>query len=73
MILSVVKGKRSKKEFRRQFRRSLRRCVRKGVSVEECFGIVWEEMVEQTELPESEHPKLYGELLAWARSFKGKD
>jgi hypothetical protein len=41
MILSVVKEKGSKEEFRRQFRRSLRRCVNKGSSVEECFGIVW--------------------------------
>jgi hypothetical protein len=29
-------------------------------------------MVELTDLPESEHPKLYEELLAWARQFRAK-
>lgn len=73
MILSVVKRKGSKVKFRRQFRRSLKQCVKKGISVEECFGVIWVEMVEETDLSESEYPKLYAEMIAWARKLAAKD
>ena len=73
MILSVVTVKECKEEFRRQFRRSLRKRVEKGVSVEKSFGLVWEETVERTQLPESEHAKLYEELINWAKQLTGAE
>lgn len=71
-ILSVVTVKESKEEFRRQFRRSLMKRVQKGFSIEECFGLVWEGTLEKTRLPESEHAKLYEELIAWAKQLTPK-
>lgn len=43
--------------------------MEKGFSVEECFGVVWEETSEKVCLPEAEHRKLYEELIAWAKQL----
>lgn len=59
---------RVRNEFRAHFVRALKRCVRKGFLVEESFGMVWEETLEQIRLPEDEQSGMYSELIAWAKS-----
>ena len=53
--------------FRAHFIRVLRRCARRRCSVEESFGIVFEETLEQISLTEIEQSHLYKELLQWAK------
>jgi hypothetical protein len=67
-FIPVVKEM-DKEEFRKKFQRTLRRCAQKGFSIEECFGIVWEETVEGTRLPESAQAELYEEMIHWARQY----
>lgn len=69
MFPSVVTIKESTEEFRTQFQRSLKKCVAKGFSVEECFGVVWEETLERIPLSDSQFRKLYEELIGWAKNL----
>jgi len=55
-------------QFRNRFRQVLRRCLQKGFLLEECFGLVWEEVLESASLPEAAQCELYDELLAWANA-----
>ncbi len=57
-------------EFRARFQRSLRACVKRRLSVEECFGAVWQETFEEVALFEDEQSELYGELIEWARQLR---
>jgi hypothetical protein len=57
----------SKNEFRNQFKRALLQCVKHGFSVEECFGMVWMEILDSVRLPEAAQPEIYEELIAWAK------
>ena len=56
-----------KEQFRLKFQRSLRSCIRRGFSVEESFGMIWEETWEEIELSEREQCELYEELIKWAK------
>jgi hypothetical protein len=58
---------RAEDEFRQQFKRSLSQCARHGFSVEECFGLIWEEISEKICLPETSQSQLYDELITWAK------
>jgi len=69
MFPAVVTTKDCAEEFRTHFQRSLRKCVAKGFSVEESFGIVWEETLEAIPLSDSEYGKLYEQLIAWAKQL----
>ena len=69
MFPPLVTTKDSVEEFRTYFQRSLRKCVAKGFSVEESFGIVWEEPLETMPLSDSEYGKLYEQLIAWAKQL----
>jgi hypothetical protein len=53
--------------FRHKFQRSLRSCVRRGFSVEEAFGMIWEETWEEVLLSEREQSELYEELIEWTK------
>jgi hypothetical protein len=57
----------SKEQFRLRFQRSLRSCVRRGFSIEESFGMIWEETWEEVALSEREQAELYEELIEWAK------
>jgi hypothetical protein len=57
-----------KEQFRQKFQRSLRSCVRRGFSVEESFGMIWEETWEEISLTEREQAELYEELIDWAKN-----
>jgi hypothetical protein len=58
----------AKDVFRHRFQRSLRSCVRRGFSVEEAFGMIWEETWEEVILSEREQSELYEELIDWAKN-----
>ena len=55
--------------FKERFRCSLAQCVRRGFHVEECFGLIWEETLEQVELSFRDQNELYPELIEWARRW----
>jgi hypothetical protein len=57
----------AKNGFRIQFKRGLLQRVKKGISIEKCFGIVWEEIVQNAYLPEADQSELYDELIQWAK------
>jgi hypothetical protein len=59
-----------KERFRTRFQRSLLTCLDKEFSVEECFGLIWEETLETCALSDSEQLELYHELLEWAKSLR---
>ena len=69
MFPPFVTTKDTAEEFRNHFQRSLRKCVAKGFSVEDCFGIVWEETLEIIPLNDAEYGKLYEQLIAWAKQM----
>ena len=54
--------------FRQCFQGSLRSCIDQGLSVPECFGVIWEETVIERPLDEKEQGRIYPELLQWARN-----
>jgi hypothetical protein len=56
-----------KELFRQRFQRSMRSCVRRGFSVEESFGMIWEETWEEIALSERDQSELYDELIHWAK------
>jgi hypothetical protein len=57
----------SKELFRARFQRSLRQCVRRRFSVAECFGVIWEETLDEIALSDEEQSELYEELIDWAK------
>ena len=71
VVLQEVKDRarevEAKLEFQIQFKRALARCIRRGFSVEESFGMIWEETLEIIYLPDSLQSELYPELIAWAK------
>jgi hypothetical protein len=56
-----------KEQFRLRFQRCLRACVRRGFSIEESFGMIWEETWEEIALTDAEQCELYEELIEWAK------
>jgi hypothetical protein len=66
-LISAAFPARGKEQFRLKFQRSLRACIRRGFSIEESFGMIWEETWEEITLSEAEQCQLYEELIAWAK------
>lgn len=62
----------AKNLFSVRFQRSLRECLRHGFLLEESFGLVWEETLDDVCLTEAEQSEVYGELLAWARGLPNR-
>lgn len=58
---------RALQDFREYFKCALTRCVKKGFSIQESFRLIWEETLERFCPSEADQPRLYDELLAWAR------
>lgn len=67
-VLVPVVSSDEKRAFRLKFQHSLQRCLQKGFSVEECFGIIWEETLEQIGLSDSDQRALFSEMIDWARN-----
>ena len=58
----------AREQFRTRFQQALTGCLRKGFLLEECFGLVWEETLDEVSLSENEQRALYEELLLWVKS-----
>lgn len=63
----------AKEIFEQRFRCALSQCVRRGFQVEECFGVIWEETLEQVEISFREQNELYPNLIAWAKRWIRSD
>ena len=55
-------------QFRSRFKQALSGCLHKGFLLEECFGLIWEETLDEISLSEKEQRTLYEELLAWVKT-----
>jgi len=53
--------------FRTEFERAIFQCTKWGFSIEECFGMIWEETLEKITLSEDSQPHVYNELIEWAK------
>ena len=58
----------ARERFTVKFKQALAGCLQKGFLLEECFGLIWEETLDEISLPENEHRTLYEELLAWVKT-----
>ncbi len=58
-----------KDQFRKRFQRSVRECIRHGFSMEESFGVIWNETLDENPLTETQEFELYQEMLAWAKQY----
>ena len=58
----------ARNQFRFRFKRALSGCLHKGFLLEECFGLIWEETLDEISLSEKEQRPLYEELLAWVKT-----
>ncbi len=63
----VADPQESKRRFRQHFQRSLRACVRRHFAVEEAFGLIFAETLQEVSLTPSAEAELFEELLRWAR------
>lgn len=59
----------AKTEFEIRFKRALSRCVKRGFSVEDCFGMIWEETLEAIYLTDETQSEIYTELISWAKQL----
>ncbi len=58
----------AREQFRVRFKQALAGCLHKGFLLEECFGVIWEETLEEICLTENEQRTLYAELLEWVKT-----
>ena len=58
----------AKDQFRARFKIALSGCLQKGFLLEECFGVIWEETLEEIALSETAQRTLYAELLEWVKT-----
>ena len=55
-------------QFRIRFKHALAGCLGKGFLLEECFGLIWEETLEEISLSDKEQRTMYKELLDWVKT-----
>lgn len=56
-------------QFRQRFQCALSKAVKRGFHVEECFGVIWEETLDEVELCFREQNELFPELIEWAKGW----
>ena len=61
----------AREQFRVRFKHALSGCLHKGFLLEECFGVIWEETLEEISLSEKAQGTLYAELLEWVKTHPG--
>ena len=54
--------------FCAKFKRALHECIRHHFSVEEAFGMIWVEILEEVPLLPHEQARVYEALIQWARN-----
>jgi hypothetical protein len=52
--------------FVQEFQRALTACIKRGFTVDEAFGFIWSETIEQVRLSQHEEARLQPELMQWA-------
>lgn len=57
----------SKERFRSRFQKALQGCLRRRFSLEESFGLIFAETLNEVPLSVEEETELFAELLAWAK------
>ena len=57
----------AKEQFRLRFQRSLGLCVAHGFCIEESFGMIFNETLDEVPLDNQEQAELYEELINWAK------
>lgn len=73
MQRTLVTQDEAKDEFQQRFQRALLRCIAKRFSMEECFGLIWEETLQDIPLPEDAHREVYERMISWAKSIQELD
>jgi hypothetical protein len=53
----------------KRFKRDIRECKTMGMSIDQSFAALWEEIATEVELPEQELRQLYNELLDWTKRW----
>ena len=56
-----------KEQFRARFQRALALCVSYGFCIEESFGMVFNETLDEVPMSDKEQAELYEELIRWAK------
>ncbi|HYE31291.1 MAG TPA: hypothetical protein VEH27_07685 [Methylomirabilota bacterium] len=56
-----------KEQFRLRFQRSIGLCVRHGFCIEESFGMIFNETLDEVPLAEEDQAALYEEMIRWAK------
>ena len=59
----------AREQFRVRFKHALSGCLHRGFLLEECFGMIWEETLDEIALSEKAQRKLYVELLDWVKTY----
>jgi hypothetical protein len=57
----------SKERFRARFQKALQVCLRRRFSLEESFGLIFAETLNEIPVSLEEETQLFAELLSWAR------
>ncbi len=58
----------AEEQFRTRFKHALSGCLHRGFLLEECFGLIWEETLEEIALSDKQQRTLYEELLEWVKA-----
>jgi hypothetical protein len=59
----------TQREVIKRFKREMRECKAIGMSVDQAFAALWEEISTRVKLSESEQADLYQELLDWTKRW----
>src|SRR5687767_13776889 len=68
--LTTAPDRDAKQQFRQHIQRSLRACLRRRFSLEEAFGVIFAETLQEVPLTGAEESELFDELLSWARQTR---
>ncbi len=59
----------TQREVLKRFKRDIRECKAMGMSVDQSFAALWEEISAEAQLPDEQLGKLYRELLDWTKRW----
>lgn len=59
----------TQREIVKRFKREIRECKAVGMSVDQAFAGLWEEVAAEAALSESDQAQLYQELLDWTKRW----
>jgi hypothetical protein len=59
----------TQREVLKRFKREMRECKAIGMSIDQSFAALWEEIATEVDLSVDDLPKLYRELLDWTKRW----